>query len=124
MYKTLVLTGLREDELRTGTVGQLDLAPGPGFLQLDAVDEKNREGNAIPIRDDLAADLGVWLDDKLTRLQGERRGGAEPAKRSAGSSFRQSSDNSQPGPGGLVLPVRGVPSVPDNDRIDARTVGR
>src|SRR5262249_12489199 len=39
------------------------------FAQLDAADEKNREGNAVPIRHDLAADLRDWLADKLRRLQ-------------------------------------------------------
>src|SRR5262245_52999571 len=52
IYKTLVLTGLRKNELATLTVGQLDLAPGNAFLQLDAADEKSREGNAVAIRDD------------------------------------------------------------------------
>ncbi|MDB5310437.1 MAG: hypothetical protein JWO38_4639, partial [Gemmataceae bacterium] len=69
IYKTLVLTGLRRNELRTLTVGQLDLAPGAAFLQLDAADEKSREGNAVAIRDDLAADLRRWLDDKLAAAQ-------------------------------------------------------
>jgi hypothetical protein len=31
---------------------------------------KNREGNAVPIRNDLADDLWKWLADKLARLQG------------------------------------------------------
>ncbi|QEL17728.1 tyrosine-type recombinase/integrase [Limnoglobus roseus] len=63
IYKTLVLTGLRADELRTLQVAQLDLMPGAAFLELDAADEKSREGNAIALRDDLAADLGQWLAD-------------------------------------------------------------
>ena len=41
------------------------------FLTLDAADEKNREGNDIPLRDDLAADLRDWLADKLRRFQEE-----------------------------------------------------
>ncbi len=63
IVKTLVLTGLRVNELRTLTVGQLDLTPGGEFLQLDAADEKSREGNAVAIRGDLAADLRGWLAD-------------------------------------------------------------
>src|SRR5262249_19627910 len=39
--------------------------------RLDAAHEKNREGNAVPIRDDLAADLHDWLADKLRRFQAE-----------------------------------------------------
>ena len=73
IYKTLVLTGLRKNELKTLTVGQLDLTPGSAFLQLDAADEKNGEGNAVTIRDDLAADLRSWLADKLAALQREAR---------------------------------------------------
>jgi integrase len=78
IYKMLVLTGLRKNELATLTVGQLDLAPGASFLQLDAADEKSREGNAVAIRDDLAADLRSWLDDKLMVLQTAARGTGEP----------------------------------------------
>jgi integrase len=69
IYKTLVQTGLRIDELRTLTVGQLDLTPGAAFLQLDAADEKSREGNAVAIRDDLAGELRGWLADKLKGLR-------------------------------------------------------
>src|SRR5262249_7966415 len=38
-------------------------------LTLDVADEKNREGNDLPLREDLAADLRDWLADKLARLQ-------------------------------------------------------
>ena len=63
IVKTLVLTGLRANELRTLTVGQLDLTPGGEFLQLDAADEKSREGNAVALRGDLAGDLRRWSTD-------------------------------------------------------------
>ena len=63
MFKTLVLTGLRKGELASLTVGQLDLdAPMP-FVALNAGDEKNRQGNTIPLRHDLANDLREWLSD-------------------------------------------------------------
>ncbi|HJZ57475.1 MAG TPA: site-specific integrase [Gemmataceae bacterium] len=78
VYKTLVLTGLRRNELRTLTVGQLDLTPGAAYLQLDAADEKSGEGNAVAIRDDLAADLRGWLDDKLAAAQAQTRETGEP----------------------------------------------
>jgi integrase len=65
IYKTLVLTGLRLNELATLTVGQLRLDDGVAFAELDAADEKSREGNSVAIRDDLAADLRDWLGDKL-----------------------------------------------------------
>ena len=64
IVKTLVLTGLRVNELRTLTVGQLDLTPGGETLQLDAADEKSREGNTIPLRGDLAEDLRNWLAER------------------------------------------------------------
>jgi integrase len=78
IYKTLVLTGLRKGELASLTVGQLCLDGAEAYLTLDAADEKNGEGNALPIRADLAAALRGWLADKLSRLQGEARARSEP----------------------------------------------
>ncbi len=71
IYKTLVLTGLRKGELSSLTVAHLHLDDAVPFASLDAADEKNREGNGIALRDDLAADLRDWLADKLRRLQAE-----------------------------------------------------
>jgi integrase len=78
IYKTLVLTGLRKGELASLTVAQLHLDEAVPFVALDAADEKNREGNDIPLRDDLAADLRDWLADNLSRLQEEARQAGEP----------------------------------------------
>jgi hypothetical protein len=78
IYKTLVLTGLRKGELGSLTVVQLHLDEPVPFASLDAADEKNREGNEIPIRDDLAADLRQWLADKLPLLQEQARERGEP----------------------------------------------
>jgi integrase len=69
VYKTFLLTGLRRGELASVTVGQLHLDGPVAFLALNAGDEKSREGNDIPLRDDLAADLRAWVADKLRRLQ-------------------------------------------------------
>src|SRR5439155_8608322 len=44
IYKTLVLTGLRKGELASLTVASLSLDGAVAFAQLDAADEKNREG--------------------------------------------------------------------------------
>lgn len=77
IYKSLLLTGLRKNELATLTIAQLDLTVGNAFLQLDAADEKSGEGSTVAIRDDLASDLRVWLDDKLAALQTDR-GSVEP----------------------------------------------
>lgn len=66
IYKTLVLTGLRRNELASLSVGQLHLdAPTP-YAELDAADEKNRRGATIPLRCDLADDLREWLSDALS----------------------------------------------------------
>src|SRR5262249_29123379 len=65
IYKTLVLTGLRKGELASLTVGQLDLDGPIPSASLDAGDEKNRQGNDIALRDDLATDLRNWLAFKL-----------------------------------------------------------
>src|SRR5262245_13784840 len=78
IYKTLVLTGLRKNELASLTVGQLHLDAAVPFAALDAADEKNREGNEIPLRSDLAADLQGWLAFKLERLQAEALERGEP----------------------------------------------
>ena len=63
IYKTLVLTGLRLNELRTLTVGQIQLDGALPCIVLNAADEKNREGSTLPLRADLAADLRAWIDD-------------------------------------------------------------
>ncbi len=77
IYKTLVLSGLRKGELASLTVAQLSLDGPLAYAMLDAADEKNRDGNDIPLRSDLAEDLRVWLADRLARLQTEaRRDGA------------------------------------------------
>ena len=69
IYKTLVLTGLRKNELASLTVGQLDLDGPLPQAELHAADEKNRQGSSIPLRTDLAADLRQWLAEKLVVLQ-------------------------------------------------------
>ncbi len=86
IYKALVLTGLRKNELASLTVGQLRLDGPMMHAELDAADEKNREGNGVAIRADLAADLRHWLADKLVKLQTEarRRGAPIPARLPAG----------------------------------------
>jgi integrase len=61
IYKTFLLTGLRKRELTRLTVGQLDLTATPPIAILHPSDEKNREGNSIPIRDDLVQDLRMWI---------------------------------------------------------------
>jgi integrase len=78
IYKTLVLTGLRKNELASLTVAQLRLDGPIPQLELDAADEKNREGSGIIIRADLAGDLKHWLADKLAEHQAEVRRQGKP----------------------------------------------
>ncbi len=65
IYKTLVTTGLRKNELATVRVRDLALSAEPPSITLEAKNEKNREGNTIPLRADLASDLREWLTDRL-----------------------------------------------------------
>jgi integrase len=78
IYKTLVLTGLRRGELASLSVAQLRLDGPVAHVELEAADEKNREGNGVVIRADLADDLRRWLDDRLAALQVEARGRGGP----------------------------------------------
>jgi integrase len=136
IYKTLVLTGLRANELRTLTVGQLDLDHEPAFLKLDAANEKNREGSTLPLRSDLAADLRGWLADKVTERQDNAgnaardaatvpfdRNALKPTGRDAGDSGRLAGDELIfDVPTGLVrildrdLKLAGIPKVDDRGR--------
>jgi integrase len=83
IYKTLVLTGLRKGELATLAAGQLDLDAEPPFLKLDTDDEKNREGNSIPLRSDLAAicDNGLQARRRHARTPQLSRSTATPPTR-------------------------------------------
>jgi len=60
-YKLAVTTGLRKSELASLTVGQLDLDVDFPHVRLNAADEKNREGNSIPLRRDVADELREWV---------------------------------------------------------------
>jgi integrase len=64
IYRTLVLTGLRVNELRTLTVARLDLTPGAELIRLEAKNEKNRAGSTIPLRGDLSEELRRWVAER------------------------------------------------------------
>ncbi len=64
IYRTLLFTGLRINELRTLTVARIDLTPNQEAIHLEAHNEKNRQGNTIPIRADLAQQLRDWIDER------------------------------------------------------------
>lgn len=78
IYKSLVLSGLRKAELASLTVAQLQLDDPSPHVELEAADEKNRQGAGIVIRADLAADLREWLGDRLAALQEQARTRGEP----------------------------------------------
>ena len=75
VYKLLVLTGLRVNELRSLRVRDVDLHSAAPFANLAAANEKARRGAEIPLRDDLVADLvahlakrGARPDDRLVQI--------------------------------------------------------
>jgi integrase len=69
IYKTLIYTGLRKNELATLTVGDLHLDGEQPYLELAAKNAKSGRGARIPLRADLAADLREHLDEKLARYR-------------------------------------------------------
>lgn len=73
-YKTLILTGLRRGELASLTLGQLYLEGPHPHLRLNPEDEKNRNGMAIPLRNDLCEDLRRWINE----AKGESPAGLGP----------------------------------------------
>ncbi len=60
-YKVAVTTGLRRGELASLTIGQLDIDGDFPHVTLKAADEKNRQGNSIPLRRDVADELREWV---------------------------------------------------------------
>ncbi|MBM4042697.1 MAG: site-specific integrase [Planctomycetes bacterium] len=64
VYKTLVLTGLRKGELDSITLAQVQLDALPPHILLHAADAKNRRGERIPLRADLATDIRQWLSER------------------------------------------------------------
>ena len=61
IYKLAVTTGLRKNEIASLTIGQLDLDCDCPQVTLNAADEKNREGNSIPLRQVVADELRQWV---------------------------------------------------------------
>lgn len=82
IFKMLVLTGLRKGELAALRVNQLQFDGSHPHFVLNAADEKNREGNSIPLRQDMADDLRKWLNDRQqqdTKLALRLSGSPRPA---------------------------------------------
>ena len=84
---SLDLQDAGSDRAAEERAGDLDCRSTPArrsvrYVELDAADEKNREGNDVIVRADLASDLRAWLADKLAALQAEalRQGEPIPAR--------------------------------------------
>ena len=69
IYKLAVTTGLRKGDLASLTVGQLDLDNDCSHVRLNAADEKNRQGNSIPLRSDVADELREWVSNNRAGIQ-------------------------------------------------------
>ena len=67
LYKVMLSTGLRKGELASVCLRNLDLEGERPSLTLEAKNEKNRQGNTIPLRTDLAAELREWLCNRATK---------------------------------------------------------
>lgn len=77
-YKALALTGLRRNELASLKIGCVNLDPaGPHFV-LSAADAKNRKRAEIPLRGDLAEEIGQWIAEKLRLAQDAAERAGEP----------------------------------------------
>ena len=68
IVKTLALTGLRRGELAAVEIRNLYLDDPQPYIKLDRRSEKNREGNTLPLRSDLADDLRAWIHDKALKV--------------------------------------------------------
>ena len=73
IYKTLALTGLRRGELASVEIRNLYLDDPQPYIKLDRRSEKNREGNTLPLRSDLADDLRAWIHDKVSKVEDATR---------------------------------------------------
>jgi len=76
-YKVHLLTGLRTEELQSARVGDLDLESEHPTIYLDGSRTKNGEEALVPLREDLAADLGTLLDHRLEHLREQARAAGE-----------------------------------------------
>ena len=115
IFKTLVLTGLRKGELASVTVGQLDLDTEFPLVTLNAADEKNREGNSLPIRADLADDLRKWL----ATLQNERQGASDADGERIALTFQRDAGEALPLDTPLFTVPKALVRILDRDLVAA-----
>jgi len=69
IIKTLSMTGLRRGELAALRIRNLYLDELQPYIKVDRESEKNRKGNTIPLRSDLANDLRQWISDRAASAQ-------------------------------------------------------
>lgn len=64
MYSTMIYTGLRKNELKSLTIGQVVFNHKPPFLLLHPKDAKNKQEAGLPIHPCLVGMLKEWLKHK------------------------------------------------------------
>jgi integrase len=64
IYRTLLLTGLRLDELRQTRVSQATLEGPSPAIKLDATQAKSRRAQRVELPDVLAAELATWIRER------------------------------------------------------------
>jgi len=74
IYRVLVTTGLRRGELAALTVGDVLLDAGRPAIVLRGADAKNGKRATLPLRVDVAAELGAWIDEKAEAVCRQRVG--------------------------------------------------
>jgi len=74
IYRVLVTTGLWRGELAALTVGDVLLDAGRPAIVLRGADAKNGKRATLPLRADVAAELGAWIDEKAEAVCRQRVG--------------------------------------------------
>lgn len=64
MYLVFLTTGLRKNELASVTVGQCHLDKGGAWIELEPEAEKSGAGSSIPLREDVAERLRVFVSHR------------------------------------------------------------
>ena len=77
-YRVLLLTGLRASELASVTVGDVELTPTCPSIHLDGARTKNGEPARVPLRADLAAEVGQRVAGLLEAHRARLRASDEP----------------------------------------------
>ena len=78
VYAALATTGLRKGKLASLTVGQAFLDSARPYLRLCAANAKSRREALLPLRRDVAHEIGLWLNDRLETRQRAARDAGEP----------------------------------------------